>query len=307
MYFMSRLTVWIVIVFLTLTSISLSQKNDSDSTEIALSFLHAIQDPANSQKHIENATELLKKNKSEKINDTYNYWYIKYFILSSQLHQADSLAKIQIKKRDSSDLRSAKFYNLLGASKMMQQNYSETSKYLQKCIQIYEENNQLSKAAYVKSNLANLFFTLTDFDSAFKYAHEAFQVLNPEVDSIHYRTVMGILSISEAKIGKYEAAKKHANNTLKLGKTQKDMQSQALAYYALGTIYLGEKKYAKSVGYFNKCLTTAQRSNFANMEHLAHVELLNTYTKIGDFTMQKNMEKLLWKDCITKQIKQQSM
>ena len=258
-----------------------------DSLKVANAFIGALQDPQNKDKYIQEATDIYEKNKTQKFKDTYYYWFVRYSILSGQLKQADSLAKIPIKKTDTFSIDNAKFYNLLGSSKMMQQDFVTATEYLQLCIEIYERNEQFSNAAYVKNNLANLFFTLADFESAYKYAHEAFEVLDPVQDSLYYISVQGILSISEAKIEKYKQAKVHATNTLEQAKIKNDLRNQAIAYYALGTIYLGEENYNVSIENFQKCLETAKESQYKTMEHLAEVELLHAYVQTRSYSLAK--------------------
>lgn len=283
---MSQTKFWLFIL-LFITSFSGNSQETEDSVNVAKAFISALQDPQNKDSLIQEATVIYKKNKTKKTKDTYYYWYVRYSILSGRLNQADSLAQIPINKSDTFSIDNAKFFNLLGSSKMMQQDFVTATEYLQLCIEIYERNDQFSNAAYVKNNLANLFFTLADFESAYKYANEAFEVLDPIKDSLYYISVQGILSISEAKIKKYDQAKIHASNTLEQAKTKNDLRNQAIAYYALGAIYLGEENYSASIENFQKCLETARQSRYKTMEHLAEVELLHVYVKTRNYVQAK--------------------
>ncbi len=258
----------------------------SDSIRIAKAFTNALTDPQKKADYLKEARLIKQVKKSDYINDVYAYWNARYLVFSGQYDLAEKTVQQRLKQKIT-PTEAAKFYNILGAISSMRQDYKTSISWYEKATDAFEKSGDKKGRGLVNNNIANIFFSLSDFESAYSYAKEAYRDLEGTNDSTNIPNVLGVLSISEAKIGRYNDATKHANQTLSLSKRYNNLVGESLAHLALGEIAMSKKRPKEAVMHYQKTDSIASSINNGNFVHLAHVGLLSNYAALKDYVNAK--------------------
>lgn len=280
---MHRLPLIFFVLILHSTAVSGQQ---SDSIRIAKAFTNALTDPQNTSNYLKEAQLIKQTKKSHFINDVYAYWKARYLVFSGQYDLAERTVQQRLKQKIT-PAESAKFFNILGAICSMRQDYKTSISWYEKATDAFEKSGDKKGRGLVNNNIANIFFSLSDFESAYNYAKEAYRDLEGTNDSTNIPNVLGVLSISEAKIGRYSDATVHAKQTLILSKRYHNLVGESLAHLALGEIAMSKKRHKEAVLHYQKTDSIASSINNGNFIHLAHVGLLSNYTALKDYANAK--------------------
>lgn len=282
-----------------------SQKNDS--IEITNQFRSIL---------TESNTEISKES-IEKIKENYfkksslhKTWYwtelSKFYIQTGQLNEARSIVNEGLTfwstKKNSS--KTAIFYNLLGSIESLEKSYEKAIKAFQLAIEGYEKTNNKKAAAYVKNNIANIFFSLSDYESAYKYISEAYQVVKKEKDTLYLPSIAGVLAVSEVKLKKFESAKIHADESLELSKRYNSIIGIIIGNYTLGEYFTEKKDFKKAINYFQEShsLSTIYKQVFYIMLSDIGISHAANENKQFDLALKSGMEALQ----IAQQLKNQN-
>lgn len=280
------------LLFLLLTSGGVFGQNQ-DSVKIADAFTKALMNPDEKEAYLKEALEIRTKKKSEYINDVYAYWNARYLFYTGQFDESEQVVKGYLKEHPELEDK-AKFYNILGTVNTMRQDYKTAIASYEMAIDNYNENDNKKGAALVKINIANIFFSLSDFESAYKYSSQARKELIPFNDSVNLVNVLGILSISEARTNRYESAERHARKTLELSKEANNKNGESLAFLALGEIALEKQKYNQALDYYRRTDSVASLTRNVNLSHLARVGMLSAHVTLTNFEEARDVgEKLV--------------
>lgn len=271
--------------FLVITPV-LGQK--MDSLKLAEAFTKALTSPDEKESYLKEALALKQKRNTKYLDEVYAYLNARYLFFSGELDEAEEVVNEQLKSNPKMEGK-AKFHNILGTINTMRQDYKTAISWYEEAINDFEQEGNKKGMALVKVNIANIFFSLSDFESAYKYINDAYTGIKPYHDTMNEISALGILSISEAKTQRYESADAHAKRALGLSKKVDNKNGVALAYLALGEIALSEKRYEAAVEHYRKTDSVALLTRNVNFAHLAHVGLLSTYTLLHDHQHAKEV------------------
>lgn len=258
----------------------------SDSLKIAEAFTKALTSPEEKDIYLKEALDLKKKRNTKYLNEVYAYWNARYFFYTGQLDEAEKVALEQLKLEAKAGQK-AKFHNILGTVNTLRRDYKKAISWYEEAINDYESAGNKKGIALVKINIANIFFGLSDFETAYKYIKDAHTGLKPFKDTVNEVTALGILSISEAKTGRYKDATIHSKKTVELAKRQENNNGLALAYLALGETALSEENYTEAIRFYELTDSVAILARNTNLSHLAHVGMLSTYVSVNDYVQAK--------------------
>lgn len=279
----------ISLLFLCFISFStLVYAQEGDSLKLAEAFNKALSSPDKKEIYLKQALDLRQKRNTKYVDEMYAYLNARYLFYTGDFDKAESTILGQL-KADPKSKGKAKLYNILGTIHTMRQDYKIAISWYEKAIESYDQNDDQKGAALVKSNIANIFFSLSDFESAYKNVNAAYKTLKPINDSINLPNITGVLSISEAKTGRYKLASKHAKETLEVSERTSNKNGIALAYLALAEIALSEKKHAEAIVQYQRTDSVASLVNNRNLVHLAHVGMLSNYVSLKDFRSAKTI------------------
>jgi signal transduction histidine kinase len=197
---------------------------------------------------------------------------------------AMALAKqgIQLNEKFTSKNK-AKFYNVQGHVFSYQRNNTEAIESFKKALAIFESNQDSLNIAYINNNIANIFFSLTDYSTAYKHSRASFDFIQHYPQDPYYVSIMSVLAISEAFIGKKEDALKHAEKALSLTENTPNIVPYVLSLYALGDIAVSEDSLAKAETYYKKSLAICETYKIIPYALINKTALLNVSEKSGKY------------------------
>ncbi|MCT4582686.1 MAG: tetratricopeptide repeat protein [Flavobacteriales bacterium] len=213
------------------------------------------------------------------LEETYYYTLSKARFLSGQLTEAFSHAEkgIALNQRKNKTFRSAKFYNIQASVYAYQKDYKKAIQTFKTSLEILENTKNYYTAAQVQNNIANIFFGLSDFESAYKYSKVSHDRLTAFNDTIHLPGVKGILAVTLLKLNRIPEGKKNANQALKLSKKYNNPIGLIVSNYSLGEVFIVEESCDSAIIYFKASLQLSEQFRQKHFTMLNKVGLLKAY------------------------------
>ena len=149
----------------------------SDSIKMDMWFKLALTQPTNAQMYLDSISLLGSKNKHA--TDLQHYHKAKYLIQKGEIDRALVAIYSNLKeltKNKLNPVKQAKYENLLGAIYSLKTEYPKAIRHYKIAIQLYEEAHEHLQAAYIQNNIANLFLSIADYESALKHIREAHRI-----------------------------------------------------------------------------------------------------------------------------------
>jgi signal transduction histidine kinase len=255
-----------------------------DSLKIVEIFKRALTSPT-PDIHIDSALALVRNSaNSYHSADLYLLQQATFNLKRGNFDGAMALAKqgIQLNEKFTSKNK-AKFYNVQGHVFSYQRNNTEAIESFKKALAIFESNQDSLNIAYINNNIANIFFSLTDYSTAYKHSRASFDFIQHYPQDPYYVSIMSVLAISEAFIGKKEDALKHAEKALSLTENTPNIVPYVLSLYALGDIAVSEDSLAKAETYYKKSLAICDAYKIIPYSLINKTALLNVSEKSGKY------------------------
>lgn len=273
----------IVLILITCLLTNLAFTQNKDSTSVEHSIISSIGNPTQLDS-IEKALSLIVK-KSYVLEDTYYYNLSKARFLSGQLDAAFLAAQkgIALSKAENKIFRTAKFYNLQASVYAYKKENQKAIRTFKTSLEILEDANDKYTAAQVQNNIANIFFGLSDFESAYKYSKLSYDQLLKEKDTLHLPGVTGIVAVSALKLGHLAEGKKLANESLRLSIKYKNPVGLIVSNHSLGEVYNVEMEYDKAIASFKESLKLSEMYHQSHFVMLNKVGLQHAYLKAKDY------------------------
>lgn len=253
-----------------------------DSTAISNYFEKFISAPDSLKKTINSFKSKIPKDQL----DQFYYHYSKYLLQHGKIVEGGSLASkgIFIFKNDTINKKIVKLYNLKAASHSMQKEYVEAIQYFNKSIAISEKHGNKKQSAYLQNNIANIFFSLQDYSSAYTFAKKAFDNIKEFKDDPYHNQILSVLSVAEAKIGNTINAQNHAKQAFNEALSKNDLPAIIIAQYALGDISLAKNNLSRAKNYFLNSLELSESINNYHFSMLNSIGLLTTCVELKEFS-----------------------
>lgn len=215
-----------------------------------------------------------KKRPSDRWLEANDYLKARYFILSGKLDEAAILLKETIKRKPVYHPDLAKFYNLMGSVSALRKENDQAINWYKKTLHILEKKNDSVQSAYIKSNIANIFFSTLDYKGAHPYLKEAFRITSATNDTLYGPSIEGMLAVVLLKMNRKKEAFRHAENALKRANKHPNAQALVIANYVLGECYLDQKDIEIAERYFKESLDLASRTGQVYYVMLSDIGLL---------------------------------
>jgi len=269
------------LILLLLISNNLMSQTKIDSTAISNFFEKHITTPDSLEKNIDK----FKAKVTVEQLDQFYYQHSKYMLQHGKIDEGEieALKGIALFKKDTLNKRIVKLYNLKAAAHSMKKEYVEAIQLFNKSIKISEKNNNKKQSAYLQNNIANIFFSLQDYSSAYEYANRAYLNISEFKDDPYYNQFLSVLSVAEAKIGKTKAAEIHANQALKEALSNDDLPAVIIAQYALGDISMANNNSAQAKKHFLNSLELSEKTQNHHFTMLNCIGLLTSCVALNDF------------------------
>lgn len=219
------------------------------------------------------------------LSDIYQFQKAQLYLITGKLNEAKSTAQKYLTKipKKLEPYAKAKFYNVIGKVYANQQESQKAISYFQKALKLSEESGEETNAAMMNSNIANIYFSLVDYESAYKYAWNGYQQMKKYPNHWFYSNLLAVLSISEAKLGKMKAAKEHGELALKSAKS-KDLIAQIVANLALGEVANSDEEFTEAKVYFERSLEISEKYRQTPFIILNSIGLMSASLGTDDFS-----------------------
>lgn len=175
------------------------------------------------------------------------------------------------------------FFSLKGSVFALQKEFEKAIYNYKNALEIYESRNKKREAAYIKNNIANTFFNLNDFESAYIYAKESFEEAYQLNDTIYFPQFAAILSISEAKTNKLKEAREHAKLAIDQGNKYRTPVAVIVGKYALGDVYSQQNEWSQAKEFYNEVVGLSEQMKLYQYEVYGRIGLLSCNVKLNLF------------------------
>lgn len=257
---------------------------DNDSLTLALLFQKATIETDSSTFFLQRADELYdRRPNSKKWRDNYLFLKARYYIQTGELKKGIETAQKGLAMHEPGNKSRSRFFNLIGAANGLMSEYKKAIEAYSKALVLLENNGEQLQAAYVRNNIANTFFSLMDYRSAYNYAKEAYTVSAKFNDTIYMPAIAGILAVSEIKTGRSKAGYEHVKVCLKLAEKYKQPLGLIVGNYGLGEYYLNQKNPKAAIEAFSKALTMSVQFRQKHYALLCKIGMLTANNAAGEF------------------------
>ena len=272
-----------ILFFFLIISLSVLGSFQKDSLQLVAYYQAALIHPDRSVEMFSKAKKL-SQSKEQTLSWKESCFYLeaRFLVQTGQFDAAEKVAKSGVKLFPK-EKNGAKFYNLLGSIAALRQDYERAIYYYKLSLELLELGGDKLQAAYIKNNIANTFFSLTDYKSAYRYANEAFTEAKELNDTVYRPSIEAILAVSEVKMKKLKSAKSHAFESIRLSQKYQQPLGLIIGNYSLGEYYLEIKEYKQAEQYYTVSLNTATQFRQSNYIMLANIGLLIVYNATGNY------------------------
>lgn len=276
----------IVGIFLLLLPFASKADFQKDSIALATIYADALQHPEKLNEYAKQADLLFqKKPQTQAWKASYYYLKARFYVQTGQLDLGISTANLGLQLYGKQDKKRAKYYNLIGSIVAYKQEYNKAIYNYQKALELLENSNDELQAAYIKNNIANTFFSLTDYRNAYRYAKEAYLESKAVKDTVYMPSIAGVLAVSEIKLGYDDSAFEHAQECLNLSKKYSQPLGLIIGNYCLGDYYLDNHDLSKATQYYAEALNFATQFRQTQYIILAKIGLLAVHVELENFPL----------------------
>ena len=263
----------ILLLFLLSGTCMFSQ---SDSLKTAQLLDSALMYADKSSYYLDKVEQIEQKNK-QKLPTLSAIWVLraKYELRRGNPDEASKwVAAGKIKFKEHPQLQSY-FYSLEGSIYAVRKEFDQAINSYRTALRKYDAYGMKRDAAYVKNNIANIFFNLNDFESAYGYAKASFEEVYRLNDTVYYPQIAAVLAISEAKTNQLDSAEKHAELAISDGTKYRVPLAVIIGKYALGDIHSQKKEWEKARNYYAEVVTRSEQLRLVQYEVYGRIGLLS--------------------------------
>jgi signal transduction histidine kinase len=151
-------------------------------------------------------------------------------------------------------------------------------------------------SALIKNNVANIFFSLRDYESAYKYAQSSYQYLKSVADTVHLPSITGIAAISAIKIEEQEQGAILAEEGLELSKKYNNIIGLIVGYHAKGELEQLKENYAAGVEHFQMSLELSNQYRQPHYALLNKMTLLHAHLHLENYDLAVEYGQQAWEE-----------
>ncbi len=256
----------------------------SDSLQTAKWLDSALFDPGKQAIYLQRVAKLEQKNRQNKLVLA----DILALRIKFELRRGNTAGAGKLVQRSKKTFRKqpelqANFYSLEGSVLATERQFERAIEKYQLALRIYDSMEMDREAAYVKNNIANVFFNLNDFESAYTYASESYELLYNLKDTVYYPQVAAIVAISEAKTKREAAALIHAKTAIYAGEKYRLPVAVILGKYALGDVFSQEKNWKKAMTSYSEVVVLSEKLHLFQLESYGRIGLLSCYVSLDQY------------------------
>ncbi len=281
---MLKIKLLIVLIFF----VNLSKADEvKDSSDIVMIFTQAVQNPAKYDSITQKATQIYKNNiNNPLVKDTYLFNLAKSLFQTAQLDSALIIAKKgqNLYVNNPFNYKNGKFHNVIASIYAYKKDYKTSISHFNKAVEIFDKNNDPYQAALIKNNIANIFFSLSDFENAYKYSKESYLYLKSVKDTVYLPSLTGVTAISAIELNKIDEGKHLTEECLSLSERYNNIVGLIIGHHANGEYLIAVKKAKQAIVEYNQSLEMSEKYGLKHYSLLNKTGLLIAYENIKDYT-----------------------
>lgn len=256
----------------------------TDSTTLIQYFTNALTSPT-PQLYLDSAKQVLRSAENQYATaDLFLAQLATFQLKTGNFDMAMTYAEQGLKLSLAFDSTAqGKFFNIQGHVHGFKRENTQAVESFKKALAVFENKQDSLNIAYINNNIANIFFSINDYNSAYNHASKSLDILENYPDNQYYPSVMSVLAISEAFIGKIEEAEVHASKAKTLTQGTPNVVPYALSLYALGDIATARDSFQVAIGHYIESLSLCEKFNLTPYVLINKTALLNAFIKGKQF------------------------
>ena len=277
-----KLTASITATFFVLCALISNAQLKKDSLFLEEAFTDILATPEKEDSLLVIAHEKLPTD-NDTLADYLDFIHAKFLFRTGQLDNAFTLIEKRISHPFNTAQNDGKYHNLKGAIYSLKNKNKVAINEFITASRKYEQNGNLLRAALLKNNIANIYFSLNQHERAYEYLTDCFTVLQAYPENEYYPQILGTLAISAALTQRFNEAETYANKGHAAALKANDSIALAIINYAKGEIALSENDFDRAASYLKISVSIAQQFNLLQYRLLAEILLMKSYNLQGDF------------------------
>lgn len=266
--------------------ITTTDKFQEDSVLITKLFDRALYEREKSDSLLSEAFNVVENHDVEQleIKTIFLYNKAKYEYLTQNFDEVLKTCAegLDLLKNDPYNQQVANFCSLIGNVKAFKNEPLDGIFFLRRATYISDYNGLEIKSGLLKNNIANIYLSLRDYESAYKYSSEAYDMLK-KYDDPGLRTIAGVKALAALKIGKEEEARELGEESVIRSEESNYPMGLILGHIVLGEYYLLKKDYQASLEHLLLSLELSEMYRQANFIMLSKISLLSCYNQLKQF------------------------
>ena len=261
-----------------------SQDNTTDSAAISALFTKTKSNKDSAGFFIQQAREIADRNKSVKCKAYFLVCLGREYIYSGKLDSALIVAEqgLQLNFQPAELNNKGKFYNLKGNVEGYKKHvYSSIDYYLQ-AEKLFSAGNDSSSLAGVYNNIANAYFSLKDYETAERYATQAYALKKSVKESPAKANIITTYALALNKMQNNPQALIIVQEADSIATATNNMMAKLAATIGFAEIYKSSRNFDSAVYYYNKCIALSKSAGVKHFELVSRVGLLTLDEEKGN-------------------------
>lgn len=254
-----------------------------DSTEIATTIYKEYANKKEQISSIQSLRDNIDESRNQNLKFIFYYHLARFSYLKGNtekvLQYSDSALSIPIEKI----LYKAKTYNLIGAAYSINAQYEKAVMYMVMAMEIYDDHEDIYNSAIIKNNIANIFISIRDYQSAYDYAFSAYNKLKSINDTTLLPQITGVLAITKTHNDTISRTDDLVKESIRLSERYNNILGKIIGYYAYGDYYNAIDEYHLAIEKFKFSLKMSRRLHLKQYETFNKIGLLNSYSHEKQF------------------------
>ncbi|MBA3679715.1 MAG: hypothetical protein H0W73_00780 [Bacteroidetes bacterium] len=256
--------------------INRDQKTTDDSAIIVNLFTKARIKKDSINFFIKQAENIAANNKSITCKAVFLALYSREFIYKGELDSARYIAEkgLQLNYDPTNISLKGKFYNLKGQTEGLSKNiYSSIDNYLQAETYFITGKDSVSLAG-VYSNIANSYFSLKDYKTAYLFATKAYKLKNTIKENHIKANVIITYAISLIKSNRNKKALLVIKEGDSLATATNNIMAKLATTIGFAEVYKSLHNYDTAIYYYNSCIALSKKVGIKHYELMSRVGLI---------------------------------
>lgn len=258
---------------------------NQDSIEIEALIMQAIQKRDSASFFIKKADEKYSNNTGFSTFFSHHFNKGKFYLQTGKPKEIFPLSKEGIKRASKANhpIGLGNFFNLQASAFSITNETDSAIFYFQKALEQFEAAGDSVRAAFVNNNIGNLFFTLQDFESAYKYISASHSVMRNQPNHPEGMAIKSVLGIAAAKTNRLHEAKKNLNEIMDQLEAVPNVKARIIALYGKGEVAGIEKYYDTAITFFSASYSLSEQVGFKQYQMLSAIGLMKNNIELNNF------------------------